>query len=164
MASINTPGSGHAAPAPTAGWQWQPYADAGFLAALRAAVQIIDNRIKNHQPCNSAFRALPGGRTFAQVWNDNSIWISCDPSRVAQRYGATLGNEVTVTAYSLAMGRWTVAATLIHELAHVNGAGGGSRDAENTLLRCLLHGLHDPNIIGQIIRSKKLENPVRQYA
>jgi hypothetical protein len=49
------------------------------------------------------------------------------------------------------MGKWTTAATLVHELAHVNGAPGTNRDAGNTLLNCMLKSLHDPTIIGKII-------------
>jgi len=149
---INTPGSGHGAPAPVAGWQWLAYSNAAYLAALRRAVRIIDTRVKGHRPCDNAFRALPGGRTFSQVWNDSTVWISYDPGGTANRYGATLGKEVTITAYSLRMGHWTVAATLVHELAHVNGAGGATTAAEDTLKSCLLHGLHDPTIIGRIVR------------
>ena len=48
------------------------------------------------------------------------------------------------------MGRWTVAATLVHELAHVNGAPGNDRQAEHTLASCLLQKLEDPQIIGRI--------------
>lgn len=104
----------------------------------------INTRIKGNAPCDNAFRALPGGRTFAQIWADNSIWINFDPVRVAGDYGASRGKEITLTAYTLAMGRWTVAATLIHELAHVNGAPGITHQAEATLRSCLLVGLEDP--------------------
>jgi len=48
------------------------------------------------------------------------------------------------------MGQWTLAATLIHELAHVNGASGHDAAAERTLLPCLMGHLYDPHIIGQI--------------
>lgn len=148
---INTPLSGHAAPAAVAGWQWLPYSNAAFLTTLTAAMTIIHNRIRGHVPCNNAFRALPGGRSFSDVWNDPNIWLSCDPGRTGGRFGATLGNEVTISGYSLAMGHWTTCATLIHELAHVNGAPGGTAQAEDTLLSCLLRGHHDPTIIGQIL-------------
>jgi hypothetical protein len=85
-----------------------------------------------------------------QVWNDPGVWVSYDPGGQGGRYGATLGNEITITAYSLRMGRWTVAATLVHELAHVNGAPGTDKQAEHTLASCLLHKLENPNIIGRI--------------
>jgi hypothetical protein len=122
MPSINTPASKHAGPAATMGWQWLPYTTATMLAALRRAIHIIDVRIKGSKPCNAAFKALPSGRTFAQVWSDPSIWINCDPDRIGHRFGVThsLGgtHNISITQYALSMGEWTTAATLIHELAH----------------------------------------------
>ncbi|HET7539477.1 MAG TPA: hypothetical protein VFK05_06385 [Polyangiaceae bacterium] len=44
MAQIFTATSRHAAPAPVAGWQWQPFTDATYLARVRAAVSVIDAR------------------------------------------------------------------------------------------------------------------------
>jgi len=153
MAKIHLPGSAYTAPAAISGWQWLPYAAKGHLATLRAAMSIIENRIKGHKPCNQAFKALSGGRTFSQVWADNSIWVSYDPGKQSKRYGATLGTKhVTLSDYTMKMGRWTVAATLVHELAHTNGASGTDSKAEDTLKSCLLKGLHDPAIIGNLRR------------
>ena len=45
-------------------------------------------------------------------------------------------------------------ATLIHELAHVNGASGVDHAAEQTLTSCLMQAHHDPNIIGQLEDSR----------
>jgi hypothetical protein len=84
------------------------------------------------------------------VWGDASVFISRDPSNQQGNFGATLGKDITITRFSLRMGRWTVAATLVHELAHVNGAPGTDTQAEDTLLSCLLRGLHDSTIIGMM--------------
>jgi len=154
MPTINTPASGHHGPAPIpGGHQYLPYTDPHFLSVLRSAIFVIRARITAHRACNDAFRALPGGRTLAQVFQDPSVWINFDPSRHGGDFGATRGKDVTITAYSLAMGRWTAAATLVHEMAHVNGASGATHDAEATLRQCLLQNLEDPTIIGQIVRS-----------
>ena len=151
MPRINTAASGHAGPVPIpGGHQYLSYTDATFIATLQRAVGIIDSRIRGSSKCDAAFRALPGGRTFAQIWADNSVWINFDPSRTGGDYGATRSKEVTITAYALAMGHWTVAATLIHELAHANGAPGITHQAEATLRSCLLPGLEDPAIIGKL--------------
>src|SRR6266849_1441035 len=142
MPQINTPKSGHVGPAAlTGGHQYLTYADAHFLTALQSAIHIIQNRIRGQVPCDNAFRLLPGARTFSQVWADSAVWINFDPSRSGGDYGATRAKEITITAYSLAMGHWTVAATLVHEMAHVNGASGATHDAEGTLKSCLLSGL-----------------------
>ncbi|MDR1528834.1 MAG: hypothetical protein LBS40_00175 [Burkholderiales bacterium] len=154
MPRINTPNSKHNGPAPLAGGhQYLPYTDALFLTTLQSAIHIIDTRIYGDARCDKAFKALPAGRTFAQIWMDISIWINFDPSRQYGDYGAKRGNDITITAFSLEMGRWTVAATLIHELAHVNGAPGNTHQAEATLQNCLLPGLEDPTIIGKLLHS-----------
>ena|SRR5664279_2341124 len=157
MPTINTPSSAHAGPATIAGWQWLPYTDATLLHTLRDAIHIISARINGNKPCDAAFKALPSGRTFAQVWADASIWVSYDPDNIGTKYGVTDrvgGSEISITRYALRMGRWTTAATLIHELAHTNGApGGASHAAEATLSSCLLNALEDKAILGQIIRA-----------
>jgi hypothetical protein len=155
MPSINTASSGHTGPAANSGWQWLTYTNTIYLATLQRAIKIIDTRIKGNQPCDKAFKALPGGKSFAQIWADASVWISYDPDNSGHKYGATLRSikEVTISQFSLKMGHWTVAATLVHELAHVNGApGGASHAAEGTLKHCLLPGLEDPTIMGMIRR------------
>ena len=159
MPSINTPGSGHMGPAASAGWQWLPYANAGWLATLRSAIHIIDTRIKGNKPCDSAFRSLPSGKTFAQVWSDPTIWISYDPDRSGRKFGVTErvgGREISITEFALRMGAWTTAATLIHELAHTNGAPGRrSHAAEAALSTCLLRALEDKRILGAIQRASR---------
>jgi hypothetical protein len=150
MPRINLSASGHAGPAAVAGFQWLPYANATYLGRLQHAVAVINTRVNGYRPGDAAFRALPGGRSFAQVSADPAIWLSYDPSGTAQNFGATLGNDVTITQYSCRMGTWTIIATLIHELAHVNGASGATHDAEQTLQSCLMKAHHDPAIMGQL--------------
>jgi hypothetical protein len=157
MPHINTLKSGHVGPvALPGGHQYHTYTDAHFLVTLQHAIHTIQSRIRGQIACDNAFRTLPGGRTFSQVWADPAVWINFDPSRRGGDYGATRGKEITVTAYSLAMGHWTVAATLVHEMAHVNGASGSTHDAEAVLRSCLLRGLENPAIIGQIIQASRV--------
>ncbi len=158
MPQIHLPTSTtYTAPGTISGWKWLPYSNKTHLATLRSAIAIIDSKIKNYKPCNNAFKSLTGKKSFLQVWNDNSVWISYDPDNKGSRYGATLSKKhITITQYTLSMGKWTTAATLVHELAHVNGAPPTNKDAENTLLSCMLNSLHDPTIIGKIQRSEKL--------
>jgi hypothetical protein len=152
MPQINTVASGHVGPAALpGGHQYLPYVNAGFIVTLQRAIVIINSRIRGNARCDSAFVALPGGRTFAQVWADPLVWINFDPARAGGDYGATRGKDITLTAYTLAMGHWTVAATLVHELAHVNGAPGATHQAEATLHSCLLPGLENPSIIGGLL-------------
>ncbi len=163
MSNIYTSKSStYTAPSSVSGWNWLPFPDpSAHLDTLKSAVSLIDSKIKGHKPCNDAFKNLPSGKSFHQIWIDSSIWISLDPSNIKGRYGATLSKKhVTLTAYTLNMGKWTTAATLVHELAHVGGALGTDTKAEDTLLKCLLNSLHDPLIIGKVIEGKKV-NPSR---
>jgi hypothetical protein len=152
MPQINTPASGHVGPTPLpGGYEYLPYTNSKHLATLRAAINTINHRINGHARCDAAFKALPGGRTFAQIWGDMSVWINFDPSQAVGSYGATRGKNITITAYALAQGHWTTAATLVHELAHVNGAPGTTHQAEGVLRHCLLANLENPSIIGQLL-------------
>ena len=154
MPKINASGSGHSGPAPLpGGHQYLAYSNATYVHTLKRAMDIIQHKITAHKPCNEAFKQLPGGRTLAQIWVDPNVWINFDPSSKHGDYGATRGKDITITAFSLRMGHWTVAATLVHELAHVNGASGSTHAAEATLSSCLLSNLEDPNIIGQVARA-----------
>jgi len=114
------------------------------------------------------FRSLPGGRSLTDLLNDRSIWIN---------YHATLGDwgitnfaggsEMAISEVACRSGRWSVLATLIHELAHVDGVVGrvSPRAAEDALIHCGLGKQRerdtgvddpktpfDPNILGQLTR------------
>ena len=150
MPRLNLPGSGHVAPARIRHWQWLQFTDANYVAEVQRAFVIIDGRIKGHEPCNAAFKRLPNGRSFADLWNDPNIWVSYDPDGRATKYGGRLGNDITLSQYTCRMGHWTLVATLVHELAHVGGAGGKAPDAENTLKACLMRAHYNPYVIGSL--------------
>jgi hypothetical protein len=93
-------------------------------------VFILKHNIKGMRPCNNCFSRLPGGKTFSAVFDDASVFISFDPS--GPDSGATDavgGKEITISVKEFKVGRWSVAATLVHELAHVNGTGVDTADA-----------------------------------
>jgi hypothetical protein len=148
MPTIHLPGDGHTAPIPDPdGTTWGPYTDDKILATLKAALFILKHNIREMRPCNDCFKRLPGGRSFQEVFDDATVFLSFDPS--GPDSGATTGNEITIGASEFKVGRWSVAATLVHELAHVNGAGGSpSMDAENTLNCCGLRGLFRAGSVG----------------
>src|SRR5262245_11884664 len=75
---------------------------------------------------NVYFRSLPEGRSLSDILADSSLWINYCINR--SEYGWTVGTpsggvEVGICPLAFRWGRWTVVATLIHELAHVDGAG-----------------------------------------
>ena len=150
MPTIHRPGDGHATPAALAdGTKWDPYDNAGILDTLNRALFILKHNIKGMRPCNDCFKRLPGGRTFQEVFDDATIFISFDPSGPNSGVtDAVGGKEITVSASEFRVGRWSVAATLVHEFAHTNGASGATMDAENTLNCCGLNGLFRAGSIG----------------
>lgn len=150
MPTIHVPGDGHVTPAPDPdGTRWDPYSDPKIKHTLERALFILKHNIRGMRPCNTCFSRLSGGRTFDQVFDDPSIFISFDPD--GPDSGATDsvgGKEITIGIREFRVGRWSVAATLVHELAHTNGADAVSADAENTLRCCGLSGLFRPGVVG----------------
>lgn len=71
------------------------------------------------------FRSLPRGRSLNGLLTDRSIWINYYNRQDV--YGFTFcNNDLWLSDAAFAPGRWTVLATLIHELAHIGGAIGGA--------------------------------------
>ena len=123
----------HVSPHP--GWVTVPKERRDMLNwARRKAKEVA----KTKASANKYFATLPNGRTLQDLLNDSSIWINFDPSMT--EFGANSvahPHEIAIGPSSFRIGRWTVLATLIHELAHVDGAPGGTdRRAEEALLRC----------------------------
>ncbi len=85
------------------------------------------------------FKTLSNGRSLTQMLADSSIWINFDPALPVTDFGIsnTTVGELAIGEKAFKIGKWTVLATLIHELAHLNGAGGPpSQEAEEALLHC----------------------------
>ncbi len=146
MVTIHIAGDGHNTP--LGRHTWNAYTDNKKKKVIEDALFILKNNVKGMKPCNDCFQKLSGGRTFDNLLDDNTIFISHDPHNNQGDFGATIGNDITITDFSIAMGRWTVAATLVHELAHVNGAPGNDHQAEGTLPCCGFAALEDKTIIG----------------
>src|SRR5262245_12398340 len=95
--------------------------DAWRVGQLHLAMNWIQNAVidssKCAQTCDDAFEALPGGRTFADVWSDPNVWISflLDPDPTLYGQAVQWGRDVAVGYGSYRKGWKTVAATLIHE-------------------------------------------------
>jgi len=98
------------------------------------------------------FRTLPRGRSLTELLADSSIWINYNATFTY--YGETNfagGSEIAIGNLAFRIGRWTVLATLVHELAHVNGDDGSGQGAERAVLACglgkqseLTSGVDDP--------------------
>jgi hypothetical protein len=148
---INIAGSGHTAPVRNGVAEWLAYdaAHDSQKKMLERAINIIRSNVRGSTACNTAFRALPGGRSFDDIFDDDNVWISYCPDNA--NYGFTNrvgGSEITICELAFRWGYWTVTGTLVHEMGHVNSAGVSDHAAEGTLLSCGLARVHDPNIIG----------------
>jgi hypothetical protein len=115
------------------------------VIALRKAFHLVIDRSFLNVACNDCFRRLPGGRSFEEVWHDPAVWVCYDGRRDRGWYGAftsvSAGRKtlslITISQKSFDKGAEWVAGTLVHELAHANGAPGApSTLADETLIPC----------------------------
>jgi len=141
--------------------QFLPYDDHDMAFVLMQAMGIITRNVYGTPSCDAAFRNLPGptatdvtsrggGLSFQQMWDDNMVMISYDPEvNGGGGCGDPPSKNITITRYALQMGRWYTAAVLMHELAHLDGAGegghdlgepAGATDADEVLKPCGLGG------------------------
>jgi hypothetical protein len=152
MAKIHVPKDGHVAPAQTGGYSFLPYTDDAKKRIVDQAIFILTLNVRGMKSCNECFQKLANGhgRTFDDILDDPMTFIHYDTHTGAGDFGATLEGtqNVTITEFAIRMGRWTVAATLVHEFAHVNGAPGTDSKAEETLKCCGFKDLYNPKIIG----------------
>ena len=100
------------------------------------------------------FRTLPRRLSLTELLADNTIWINFHAT--SNDMGLTNfagGSEIAICNPSFRIGRWTVLATLVHELAHVDGVDGATnpKGAERAVLECglgkrseLRTGVDDP--------------------
>jgi len=147
---INTAGSGHTGHVKIGNAEWLPY-DAALdkqRKCLERAMEICKNNIRGSKACNDAFTKLPGGRSFDDIFDDNSVWISYCPDKKVYGYTIISGVDISICEYAYMWGIWSVVGTLVHEMGHINGAGTTDHAAEGTLLSCGLAKVHDPTIIG----------------
>ena len=117
-------------------------------------VNRLDRRIDLHGPCNRYFRNLPHGNSFRHYWRDDTIFIDFSPSMTSGFFGATHTNDkdITVSAWCLNKhNRWMIAATIVHEFAHIAGAPGvPSHNAERAVQQCGFGPQYASTILGSI--------------
>jgi hypothetical protein len=158
MVTIHTPGDGHVAPSPdTDGTSWDAYSDPKIKNTLERALFILKHNVRGMRPCDDCFKTLPGGRTFTEVFDDSTVFISFDSAGPdSGATNAVSGKDVTINFREFRVGRWAVAATIVHELAHVNGAPGGSSPLAESMLNCCGFRAHfRPGVVGAIAGSSE---------
>lgn len=95
------------------------------------------------------------------MWADDTVWINYESRTDRGWYGITIrvgGKDISISQLAFNKGRWWVAGTLVHELAHVNGAPLATAQADEVLLSCGLKNAYE-GVIGA-----RLASPNRAYA
>lgn len=152
---INFSDSGHLVP-PTVSYRYLPFIrllDGGRIQQLETAMRCIEAMLIRTpcRSCDQAFRSLSRHRSFRQIWSIRGIWISYTPSVLDRGYTHSNRRDIAISLDSFGAnpGEWRpVAATLIHELAHVGGAPTTTSEAERVLLECGFADQFDSSIIG----------------
>jgi hypothetical protein len=157
MPNINRPSLKHEANFRTRdGDRWLPFTDETQIQQMIDAFMIINSKViwdkKILATCNRAFCSLPRRRDFAAIWRDPRIYVSFNPNEDPGLFGITWKNDITIASqlFKNPNAPRLIAATLVHELAHVNGAPGGmeSKAAEATLPPCGFDDLFNPATVG----------------
>lgn len=123
---------------------------------------------RNKSGADPYFRGLPDGNSLTELLADRTIWINYHSSMSDWGESIQSGKEIAISVTAFRAGRWSVLATLIHELTHINGVGGAGTAAEDALIPCGLGNQsekdagvddpstpYDPGIIGYRLNSKR---------
>ena len=125
------------------GTSFAAFTDEHYLKVVRDAIDLLKGGVltKHQSTCDAFFQQMPGRRSLSDIVNGpRKYWIHHDPT--GPDAGATSGMDVTLGTKALRGGKWAVLATLIHELAHTNGATDEKGDAEDSLNHCGMGAHH----------------------
>lgn len=134
------------------------------LVALSIEYLKVRSTYCNPIMCDEGFKSLPKHHTFDEVLNDKNVWISFGSDRGDLANGNTwLGLTINNDEknYDIAINTWAftcvknkatrvqeIAAILVHEMAHVNGAPNDTHTAEMMLMFCGFGEYYEPTVIG----------------
>ena len=165
MPNINRPSKNRTILRTKDGDTWEPFQDEKQVNVVISAFMVINKNViwdkRILKTCNCAFAKLAGRRDFATVWRDPEIWVSLNSNPATDIFGMTYKKEISIPIrlFSIPEPVRVIAATLVHELAHVNGAPGGwtdSKAAESTLPPCGFDDQYNPAMVGSIRRPKQI--------
>jgi len=112
------------------------------ISLVRKAIEMINRVSRGNLFCNLSFQTLnEEKRSFDDVFNDDDVWISLVKGGVGIA-GLSYEKDIGITefGFSIAEGRPDpirhVASIIVHEMAHVNGAGDNPDKAEWLLFPC----------------------------
>lgn len=114
------------------GTTWAAFESAEDIRKVNSALEILRTQVQPRKSVDDFFRRLPYHHSFEEVLGDARVWICFDPAGPAAAETKTF--YITLGRKTIKAGYWTIAATLLHELAHVNGATDIGNEAEQALL------------------------------
>lgn len=117
--------------APGGELRWDAWSEPNYIRAVRAAMQIVEQRALGNPLCNHFFREqMPRGLSFDQIWNAEGaqrIRISFSPGSSgtwrAATYPYSAPYEWTITETTVLLGTESIASALVHEATRTNGIG-----------------------------------------
>jgi hypothetical protein len=113
------------------------------------AIRYLLKNTKGLKSCNDCFKRLPRGFTFDQVlMSPDDTWISYCPETTTYGYADRASDEISICQLAFDGGVIQVAATIVHELAHIVGAPSNTHAAEATLPPCGFGSVYDKGMIG----------------
>jgi len=131
---------------PVAGYLPVPPHLRSQLYWARTRARLIASKIPD---ADKYFLHLPKRRSLTELLADRSIWINYSVL-LGGDYGEATGyDQIAIGPSAFRVGRWTVLATVIHELAHCDGASGRrtNMEAELAVLACGL-GKKSEQVLG----------------
>ena len=111
-----------------------PSFNSNCLPALKQALDIVRKIALTNKTCNCAYKTIPegSGRSLSDFLDDPGIKITSVPNDIPIKdaNGKVTGgvaayvnpfntHQIYITPWSCRMGRWTLAADLVHELVHL---------------------------------------------
>lgn len=114
------------------GTTWAAFQEKPLVDTVKSALSILQKKIAVMDGVNDFFVKLPNHRSFKDIVDDPRVWICHDPKGPAS--AETVGTYITLGREPLRWGVWAVAATLVHEMAHIGGATDEDGQAEKALL------------------------------
>jgi hypothetical protein len=139
---------------------------------IQPAWNFITGRAANHKPCNDYFKSLRRNVTLKQVLEEGDIILHCLVPKEGHTFDElpdanTAGRDIGIDpSYLLDPDSMGLAATLIHELAHVAGGTTNPRDdhageAEEALNHCLCQSKFRSGTLG-VLELPELRSAGRQ--
>jgi hypothetical protein len=106
---------------------WETITDNAAAKVIAEALAIVQTPAVCSRAADNYFLSMPGKRSLTEIVTGDRIvvWISVCPH--GDWSAETVGMHITLGKAPIRWGHWATAATIVHELAHVNGCSDEAR-------------------------------------